>query len=82
MSDTASRDAGSVRFASTVFPTGEDMATWEKLSPAEKRAIIARDLDAGEASGLAEPEPVEQVLRRVRAVTKPSTRPMRLAEKR
>ena len=73
MSDTALRGAGSVRFTSTVFPTRKDMATWEKLSPAEKRAIIARDLDAGEASGLAEPETVEQVLRRVRTVANPST---------
>jgi hypothetical protein len=56
-----------VHFSSTVFPTEEDMTLWDSLSPEEQRAVVERDLDAAEASGIAAPESMEQMIQRVRA---------------
>jgi len=56
-----------IAFSSTVFPSAEDMALWNRLSDAEKRAVIARDEDAGVRSGVAPKESVEERLSRVRA---------------
>lgn len=67
MSETKAIDISHVKFTSTVFPTEEDMRLWDSLSAAEQRAVVRRDLDEGEASGVAEPETVDQVLERVRA---------------
>jgi predicted Fe-S protein YdhL (DUF1289 family) len=60
-------EVSQIRFASTVFPTGEDMNLWNSLTPEEQRAVIRRDLDEAEAGGIAEPESAEAVIRRMRA---------------
>ena len=70
MSETKTVDISHIRFTSTVFPTEEDMRLWDSLSAEERRAVVRRDLDEAEASGIAEPESVEQIIERVRAETK------------
>ena len=60
-------DVSKVHFSSTVFPTDEDMKLWDSLSPEEQRAVIERDLDEAEASGVSAPESMEQMIQRVRA---------------
>ncbi len=60
-------DISKVQFTSTVFPTDEDMELWNSLSPEEQRAVIERDLDEAEASGIAVSESMEQMMQRVRA---------------
>jgi hypothetical protein len=60
-------DVSNVHFSSTVFPTDEDMKLWDSLSPDEQRAVVERDLHAAEASGIAAPESMEQLIQRVRA---------------
>ena len=60
-------DVSNVHFSSTIFPTDEDMELWHSLSPEEQRAVIRRELDEGEASGIAAPESMEQVIQRVRS---------------
>jgi hypothetical protein len=62
-------DISDIQFSSTVFPTDEDMKLWHSLSPEEQRAVIQRELDEGEASGIAAPESMEQMIQRVRAET-------------
>ena len=62
-------DVSHIQFSSTVFPTDEDMKLWHSLSPDEQRAVIQRELDEGEASGIAEPESMERLMQRVRAET-------------
>ena len=60
-------DISEIKFSSTVFPSEEDMKLWSALSAEEKRAVIARDLDAAEASGIAPVETAQQIIERVRA---------------
>jgi hypothetical protein len=60
MQDTKT-DISNVHFSSTVFPTDEDMKLWNSLSPEEQRAVVERDLDAAETSGIAAPESMEQM---------------------
>ena len=67
MADVKSMDVSQIRFTSTVFPTEEDMTLWNSLTPEEQRAVIRRDLDEAEASGIAKPETTEAVIRRMRA---------------
>ena len=64
MSETKTIDVSHIRFTSTVFPTEEDMRLWDSLSAEERRAVVRRDLDEAEASGVAEPETVGQVQKR------------------
>ena len=70
MNETKMIDISHIRFTSTVFPTEEDMRLWDSLSAEERRAVVRRDLDEAEASGVAEPESIEQIIERVRAETK------------
>ena len=50
-----------------MFPTDEDMQLWNSLNGEDQSAVIRRDLDDAEASGVAEPETAEEIIRRVRA---------------
>jgi hypothetical protein len=67
MTNTTKADISKIEFSSRVFPAAEDMALWDSLSPAEQRAVIERDEEAGFHSGIAEPETLKQRLQRVRA---------------
>lgn len=71
MSTTKTLDVSHIRFTSTVFPTEADMKLWDSLSPEEQRAVVQRDLDEAEASGVAPHETVEELLARVRAKPTP-----------
>jgi hypothetical protein len=53
MSDTKELDISAIKFASTAFPTREDRALWESLTPAERLAVVEHDEDAGFKSGVA-----------------------------
>lgn len=57
-----------MKFQSAVFPTAEDIKLWESLSPERQRAIIARDLDEAEKSGVAEDVSMDELIARVRAI--------------
>lgn len=67
MAETKTIDVSHIRFTSTVFPTDGDMKLWDSLSAEQQRAVVRRDLDEAEASGVAEPESAEEVMQRVRA---------------
>ena len=67
MAATKTTDVAHIRFTSTVFPTDEAMKLWNSLSADERRAVVRRDLDEAEASGVAEPETGLEIIRRVRA---------------
>jgi hypothetical protein len=70
MSDAKAIDISRVKFSSTVFPTPEDRALWDSLTPAEQLAIIERDEDAGFRSGAARNASMREILAEVRAETK------------
>ncbi|MDF1836138.1 MAG: hypothetical protein P1U62_14855 [Alteraurantiacibacter sp. bin_em_oilr2.035] len=67
MSEVKTIDVSSVTFSSTVFPSDADMELWNSLSAEEQRAVVRRDLDAAEASGVAEQETAAEILERVRS---------------
>lgn len=67
MAEIKTIEISHIRFSSTVFPTAEDMKLWDSLSAEEQRAVVQRDLDEGEASGIAETESVEEIMLRVRS---------------
>lgn len=67
MSETKTIDMSHIHFSSTVFPTAEDMRLWDSLSPEEQRAVVRRDLDRAEASGVAPAETMAEVMVRARA---------------
>jgi hypothetical protein len=57
------------KFASSVFPTAEDRALWESLSPSERLAVVTRDEDAGARSGVARNASLHEILADLRAPT-------------
>ena len=67
MNEVKDIDISEIKFSSTVFPSEEDMKLWSELSAEEQRAVIARDLEAAEASGIAPVETAQQIIERVRA---------------
>ena len=67
MSEVKDINISEIKFSSTVFPSEEDMKLWSELSAEEQRAVIARDLDAAEASGIAPVETAQQIIECVRA---------------
>jgi hypothetical protein len=70
MSDAKAIDISAVEFSSAVFPSPEDRALWESLTPAQRLALIERDEDAGFRSGAARHALMREVLAEVRAETK------------
>lgn len=67
MTGTKTLDVSRIRFTSTVFPSDADMSLWDSLSVEEQRAVVERDLDDAEASGIAPAESGDRVIERVRA---------------
>lgn len=55
--------------ATKAFPSAKDAAAWAKLSPAEKRAIVAADEAAGFASGVAPRETAAAHIARVKSAS-------------
>ena len=64
---TTKTDISKITFTSKAFPTADDMALWDSLSPDEKLAVIERDEEAGFQSGVVELETLEQRFQRVLA---------------
>lgn len=54
-------------FSATVFPSPDDKALWESLTPAERLAIIERDEEAGFRSGVATKTAMHEILAEVQA---------------
>ena len=69
MNEVKDIDISEIKFSSTVFPSEEDMKLWSELGAEKQRAIIARDLDAAEASGIAPAETAQQIIERVRSLS-------------
>jgi len=56
-----------IAFSSTVFPTSEDKALWDSLTPVERLAVLERDEEAGFQSGAASHASKHEILAEVRA---------------
>lgn len=67
MKDTKTVDVSDIKFASTAFPTDEDMKLWDSLTPEQREAVIIEAEEKGFRSGIAPDESVEERLARVRA---------------
>ncbi len=63
-------DISDIKFTSTVFPTPEDMALWKSLTPEQKRAVELRDVKEGQASGLATPCTMADIIAEAKAEMK------------
>lgn len=70
MSDTKAVDISGIKFTSTAFPTPEDRALWESLTPAQRLAIVERDEEGGFRSGAARNISMREILAEVRTETK------------
>ena len=66
MSEQKPIDVSDVQLESPTFPTAEDQAIWDSLSPAEQHALISRELDAAEKSGPAQTSSMKDMIARVR----------------
>lgn len=62
MNNVESVDISGIKFSSTTFPTPEDRALWESLTPAQRLAIVERDEDAGFQRGVAPNGSMREVL--------------------
>jgi hypothetical protein len=69
MADLHTIDISRIVFSSTVFPTTEDRALWERLDAAQRLAVLRRDEQAGFESGVAENTSMEEVLHSARRGT-------------
>ena len=67
MSTAKTVNVSHIRFTSTVYPTAQDIALWESLTAEEKRAVIQRELDEAEASGLAPKQSMAEIIAKARA---------------
>ena len=67
MSDTKTVDISGIRFSSTVFPTAEDQALWDSLTPEQRLAILVRDEEEGFRSGVAKTSSAQEILAEVLA---------------
>lgn len=67
MSEIKTVDISGIKFTSTVFPTPEDMKLWESLTPEQRKAVELRDVKEGQASGLAEPCTMADVIAEAQA---------------
>ena len=63
-------DISDIKFTSTVFPTLDDMALWEGLSPEQKKAVKLREVKEGQASGLAAPCTMADIIAEAKAKMK------------
>ncbi len=70
MSDAKTVDISGIEFSSTAFPTPEDKALWERLTPAQRRAIVERDEEAGFRSGVAQNASLREIFAEVLADSK------------
>lgn len=67
MSKIETVDISKIKFSSTVFPTPEDMAVWESLTPEQRKAVEMREIQEGKASGLAEPCTMADIIAEAKA---------------
>lgn len=70
MDETKTVDISGIKFSSTVFPTPEDMELWESLTYEQRKAVEIRDVKEGQASGLAEPCTMAEIIDEAKAETK------------
>lgn len=66
MRDTKTVDISHLKFNSTVYPTDEDVKLWDSLSSEEQSAILARDLEEAETSGLAPKQTMAEIIAEAR----------------
>lgn len=67
MVKTHAIDVSGVTLSSLVFPTRQDMAVWNALTPEQREAFIAEAEARGAQSGMARDESLAERLSRVRA---------------
>ena len=70
MSKTKTVDISGIKFSSTTFPTQEDMELWESLTDEQRKAVEIRDVEEGQASGLAEPCTMADIIAEAKAEMK------------
>lgn len=70
MSNTDTINISQVKFTSTVVPTDEDIKLWDSLTDAQQKAVIMRELDEAESSGIADPASMADLIAEARAELK------------
>jgi hypothetical protein len=66
MNVTKTLDISGIRFTSSVFPTPEDRALWESLTPEQRLALVRQDEQGGFDSGVAERSSMAEILTEAR----------------
>lgn len=69
MSDRDTISVPDIRFSADVVanPTKDDIAVWESLSDAEKKAVILAEMDSAEEEGLAPKQTMAEIITEARA---------------
>jgi len=60
-------DISGVTFSSTVFPSSEDIALWEKLSDEQRQVLITQSEQSAFESGIAEKSSLQELLSETRS---------------
>jgi hypothetical protein len=67
MSKADTIDATKTDVTPSVFPTDEDMAVWQKLTPAQQRDAIMRKVEKGLAGSAANKATKDEIMAELRA---------------
>ena len=67
MDTTKTIDISGIAFSSTVFPTNEDKALWERLSDEQRQALIMQSEQSAFDSGVADKYSLSELLSETRA---------------
>ncbi|MGJ8534880.1 MAG: hypothetical protein ACSHYC_22025 [Alphaproteobacteria bacterium] len=66
MSEINTIDVSHIKFTSSACPSDEDLRLWDSLSDEQQHAIIERDLDAAQESGIAPQRSMAEIIAEAR----------------
>lgn len=70
MSNIDTIDISHVKLSSSVMPTDEDIKLWDSLSEDQQKAVILRELEEAEQSGVADPVSMAELIAEARTELK------------
>jgi hypothetical protein len=69
MAEAKTVNISQIKFSSTAFPTAEDRALWESLTPEQQLEVLRRDEREGYDSGTADHASLADILAEARFVS-------------
>lgn len=69
MSNTQTIDVSHIKLSSLATPSDADVELWNSLSDEQKQAVLLRELDEADASGIAPKQTMSEIIAETRAPT-------------